>query len=110
MIKLHLATLVSPWLGGRYRRQGTCSGEEFRDDSLVPLLRHGGVEVDLDGIKGPTPGFLDEALGAGLIAAVGPELATRCTVIGTANDHLVRQVMEYRAEAIEALKDKEPPP
>jgi hypothetical protein len=100
MIKLHAATLVSPWLGGRYRRQGKFSGEEFRDDHVVPALLRGDVEVDLDGIEGPSPGFLDEALGAGLVEAIGAELASHVTVVGVQNAHLVKMVMEWRAEAM----------
>lgn len=109
MIKIHLATVVSPWLGGRYRDQGKFSGEAFRDDVVVRALLFGDVEVDLDGIEGPTPGFLDEALGAGLVEAVGTDLAGHVVVVGVQNARLVRQVMEYRAEAIQALKDKESP-
>ena len=101
MIKLHVATLVSPWLGGRYREQGDFSGEAFRDDFIVRALLFGDVEVDLDGIEGPSPGFLDESLGAGLVATIGAELASHVVVVGVKNAHLVRQTMEYRAEAVE---------
>ncbi len=109
MIKLHVATLVSPWLGGRYRHVtdlelGSWSGEAFRDDVIVPALLRGDVEVDLDDIKGPTPGFLDEALGAGLVEAIGAELASHVTVVGVQNAHLVKMVMEWRAEATEGKR------
>lgn len=102
VVKLHLATLVSPWLGGRYRKQGDFSGEEFRDAILLRALAFavGDVEVDLDGIEGPSPGFLDEALGAGLVETVGAEQAARVVVVGVKNAHLVKMIMEYRAETI----------
>lgn len=54
---------------GRYRSQGRFSGEAFRDDILLPLLRAGQpVEIDLDGTSGLSPSFLEESFG-GLVRA-----------------------------------------
>ncbi|CBJ37918.1 conserved protein of unknown function [Ralstonia solanacearum CMR15] len=51
---------------GRNRTDGPFSGERFRDEILAPALRHGEVEVDLDGVLGFGSSFLEEAFG-GLI-------------------------------------------
>lgn len=55
--------------GGRYRKNGKGSGEEFRDRFLVPLLSHGeSAVIDLEGTSGYPPSFLEEAFG-GLVRA-----------------------------------------
>ena len=57
--------------GGRYRRHGEYSGEEFRDDILVPALEDGDqVIVVLDGTEGYASSFLEEAFG-GLVRERG---------------------------------------
>ncbi|HEY3822722.1 MAG TPA: STAS-like domain-containing protein [Polyangiaceae bacterium] len=54
----------SPTPGGRYRREGEWSGEQFREDVLEPALQDGGeVIVDMDGVEGFTTSFLDEVFG-----------------------------------------------
>jgi hypothetical protein len=53
--------------GGRYREDGEFSGEQFRDDVLIPALAdHDRVVVILDGTAGYPSSFLEEAFG-GLI-------------------------------------------
>ena len=57
--------------GARYRKDGKYSGEEFRDDILIPALieslkRKEKLYLDLDGAYGYPTGFLDEVFG-GLI-------------------------------------------
>ena len=57
--------------GGRYRAHGLKSGEEFRDDYLVPALNETDhVTVNLDGTDGYAGSFLEEAFG-GLIRSRG---------------------------------------
>lgn len=54
----------SEYPAGRYRVDGPGSGEVFRDDYLVPLLKsHDVVEVDLDGAMGYGSSFLEETFG-----------------------------------------------
>jgi len=54
--------------GGRYRKDGPFSGEEFRDDVLVPKLlaavdKNEQVVVELDGVSGYGSSFLEEVFG-----------------------------------------------
>ena len=49
---------------GRFREDGPTSGQQFRDDILIPALRKDDVvEVDLDGVEGYGSSFLEEAFG-----------------------------------------------
>lgn len=63
-----IASEFSRYPGGRYRDDGPHSGEEFRDDHLVPALdaarqQEGVVVVLLDGTAGYASSFLEEAFG-----------------------------------------------
>jgi hypothetical protein len=50
--------------GGRYRAHGPHSGEEFRDDFIVPALKSADrVIITLDGAAGYAGSFLEEAFG-----------------------------------------------
>ncbi|MDP5205842.1 STAS-like domain-containing protein [Alishewanella sp. SMS8] len=51
--------------GPRYRSLGKFSGEEFRDDILVPRIKEQGesLVIDLDGVFGYGSSFLEEAFG-----------------------------------------------
>ncbi len=51
----------------RYKKLGKFSGEEFRNDILIPAIeKDNDIQVDLDGVTGYGSSFLDEAF-AGLI-------------------------------------------
>ncbi|WP_082560820.1 STAS-like domain-containing protein [Caulobacter sp. Root487D2Y] len=73
MTEVHVAEVFSPFLGGRYRDDGPWSGEEFRDDLLLPRLEeafasHSQLVIILDGVAGVPSSFLEEAFG-GLLRA-----------------------------------------
>lgn len=53
----------SKYPGPRYIKLGEFSGEEFRDEILVPALMAGDVTVDFDGVYGYGSSFLEEAFG-----------------------------------------------
>ncbi len=58
----------------RYRTEGDGSGEEFRQDKLLPALSHyENVEVNLTGYNRYGPSFISEAFG-GLIRDEGMRL------------------------------------
>lgn len=58
------AEKFSKYPGGRYRKHGPFSGEEFRDDVLIPLLdTYPKVKLNLTGTYGFGSSFLDEAFG-----------------------------------------------
>lgn len=60
----------SRYPGGRYRSNGRFSGEEFRDECLLPALADGdAVTIALDSAIGYGSSFLEEAFG-GVIRAL----------------------------------------
>lgn len=68
MPTLKVAADFSPFPGGRYRKYGPYSGEEFREAHLLPTLDRAGegevVVVDLADVFTFPPSFLDEAFAA----------------------------------------------
>ena len=66
---IHVREDFTEFPGGRYREDGTFSGEEFRNDFLIPALDNfDQVLVQLDGTAGYPSSFLEEAFG-GLVRA-----------------------------------------
>lgn len=62
--RYEVAKQFSRFPGGRRRSHGAHSGEEFREDVVIPLLKQFEfVEFDLTGSAGYSSGFLDEAFG-----------------------------------------------
>lgn len=71
ILELNIAKDFSRCPGARYRHEGNHSGEEFREDHLLPKLKEahekgGKLKVILDGSAGYSTAFLEEAFG-GLI-------------------------------------------
>ena len=69
---------------GRHYTDGSFSGQRFREEFLVPALKNGKVEVNLDGVLTLGSSFLDEAFG-GLVREAGlsiPEIKEKLTITG----------------------------
>jgi hypothetical protein len=66
---------------GRFKKDGPKSGEEFREEFLVPSLRSGKqVVVQLDGVLGYGSSFLEEAFG-GLVRSGFSEQVLRSQLV-----------------------------
>ena len=69
---IRIAEAFSPYPGPRYAKLGDYSGEEFREEILIPALKKGGpLTVDLDGTKGYGSSFLEEAFGGAVRKGYG---------------------------------------
>lgn len=69
--RIKLATDFSDTPFGRYRSDGDESGETFREDLLLPILRQGHrVVIDIDGVAGLPSSFWEEALGGSVRAGI----------------------------------------
>lgn len=67
-LKINIAKDFSKFLGGRWKKIGKYSGEEFYEDKLLPRYNDAvnqGVklEIYLDGTKGYPSSFLDQSFG-----------------------------------------------
>ena len=67
---IKIASDFSKFPGGRYRSDGSYSGEAFREDILLPAISSNEVvQIILDDVKGYGSSFLEEAFG-GLVRKV----------------------------------------
>lgn len=109
MTEIRIAKDYSRYPGGRYRRLGKYSGEEFRDDFLRPALEQGcEVKVVLDGTEGYGSSFLEEAFG-GLIRAGCDPNVVRAKLKPIAEDAefetYVDEIWQYIDDAVERTSD-----
>ncbi|WP_309091736.1 STAS-like domain-containing protein [Phenylobacterium sp.] len=101
---IRLASDFTRFPFGRYRSQGGFSGEAFRDDVLLPLLRNGErIVVDLDGTSGLSPSFLEEAFGGLVRAGFSPdEVIERVQISSDEDPSYIDEVRGYVREAAAA--------
>lgn len=92
--------------GARYRKLGKGSGEEFRDDILVPAFEQDkNLIVDLDGVLGYGSSFLEEAF-AGLIRLQKftlQEIKILVSNIQTKNEEWKKEIEEYVNDEINKI-------
>jgi len=101
MIRVETMKVMSSLPGPRYKDQGNGSGEEFREDYLIPAFntaknRNEILEVDMDGARyGYPTSFLEEAFG-GLARRVGVgDVEVRIRIICNSEPMLSREIMHY---------------
>ncbi|WP_335918322.1 STAS-like domain-containing protein [Shewanella algae] len=96
----------SKFPGPRYIKLGPYSGEEFRDNHLIPFIQNtdGQFGVDLDGVIGYGSSFLEEAFG-GLVRKGIPTNKIRQIREHIKSDDdpsLVDEIREYIDDALNA--------
>ena len=108
MTTIKIATDFSDTPGARFRSDGPFSGEEFREDMLMPLFEDDAdnreILIDLDGAEGYPSSFLEEAFG-GLARMVGAKKVKDHIAFKTTEfDYLVPKIDEFisRCETITA--------
>ncbi|MBO6918785.1 MAG: STAS-like domain-containing protein [Rhizobiaceae bacterium] len=108
MTEIKIALEFSRYPGGRYRSRGKYSGEEFRDDVLIPALE-GDEElcVILDGTAGYGSSFLEEAFGGLIRAGINVELLKAKLRPVAENEDFetyVQEIWQYIDEAASRVK------
>lgn len=100
-----IADMASGFLyqGPRYRKFGPNSGEEFRDDFLIPFLenlnpKEEGGAVDFSGTEAFSPSFLEEAFGGAVRRGYGDKVE-RLTYINIP-EKWKRVLKRYVADAL----------
>ncbi|CAH8199733.1 STAS-like domain-containing protein [Vibrio aestuarianus] len=92
--------------GARYRNLGPSSGEEYRDDILLPAIaEHGSdVIVNLDGAFGYGSSFLEEIFGGCIRKNIDASVMRTIVKNIVSNDDpdLIDEIKEYVEDAISA--------
>jgi hypothetical protein len=104
--ELSISTDFSRTPGPRFIDEGDYSGEDFRNNKLVPILKKAieegkGLRVNLDGTAGYATSFLEESFG-GLIRENGmsrDEIKKALLIISEEEEFLIENIYEYIDEA-----------
>jgi hypothetical protein len=101
-VTFRIARDFSRYPAGRFRSDGPWSGEKFRDDFLMPLLKKEvhRVVVELDGTAGYGSSFLEEAFGGAVreLRLNGDDAIKRIELLSE-DDSLIKEVQQYMRDA-----------
>ena len=98
---IDIATDFSRYPGGRCIDDGPHSGERFRKDFLLPVLKSGQhAKIKFDGARGYGSSFLEEAFG-GLVREEGFEPAKILDAfeLESSDESIVEEIKEYITDA-----------
>lgn len=101
MATISVAKDFTRYPAGRYKVNGSTSGEAFRERFLEEPLRRGeSLVIELDGTVGYGSSFLEEAFG-GVVRRLGraPEEILRHLTIVSADPTLAAEIRQYIIEA-----------
>lgn len=101
MITVNIAKDFTRYPSGRYKKNGTTSGEGFREQFLEgPLSRGEKVTVEFDGTIGYGSSFLEEAFGGLVRKLTIPQATLRENLILVSGDKsIIAEVNQYISEA-----------
>lgn len=98
--KIVISKEFSETPGGRYKKYGKNSGEEFREELLQPrfldaLEKNRKLEIDFDGGYGYPVSFLEEAFG-GLARLYGQDKVLKTLIFKSKDEpSLITEVIDY---------------
>ncbi len=99
---INIAKDFSPYPFARYRSQSSTSGEQFREDILIPALKaYENVTVNLDATEGFGSSWLDESF-AGVVRAKvfsADELLKRVKFISDEDPSYIDEIVGYIEDA-----------
>ena len=106
MVNISVLKDFSRTPGPRYKEEGSFSGEEFRNNILLPKIKEAIIQkktllVDLDGVSGYGTSFLEEAFG-GLIRVNDIDYKTLKNTLklkSEEDDIYIEEIWEYIEDA-----------
>jgi len=94
---INIANDFTRYPGGRFYTDGPFSGEQFRNEFLIPILSgNDDCSIIFDGARGYGSSFLEEAFG-GLVRAgyKASEILLRFNLISKSDPSLVDEITDY---------------
>lgn len=94
---INIARDFSRFPAGRFLSDGPFSGEAFRNQYLLPVLRSGEaiVTIELDGVRGYGSSFLEEAFGGLVREGYTPEQVKSAFKLISEDLSLIDEINEY---------------
>ena len=111
MVKIKICDDFSEAPGGRYIQEGEHSGEEFRDNILLPKFEEAEknnemLEIDFDGGFGFGTSFLEEAFGGLVREHHKKNVLKVIKIISTEDEMIPELITKYVKDAEAKLKWK----
>ena len=108
MYKIIISKEFSETPGARHREEGAHSGEEFREEMLIPkymeaVKNNSKLVVDLDGCYGFATSFLEESFGGMVRVLKQKGILNNIGIICTEDETLESLIQDYVREAEERL-------
>ena len=109
MIQINIAQDFSDTPGGRFINEGEHSGEQFRDEILLPKYEQAEehnekLEINFDGCWGFGTSFLEEAFG-GLVRKLKKKgILNKIVIISLEDETITDNVRKYVIEAEEKIR------
>ena len=96
MKTVSIANDFSVFPGGRIPADGPFSGEEFRDNILIPLLKNNEEAIiDFDNVRGYGSSFLEESFGGLLRKGYGRDTILRLLHFKSKKHSVIEEVERY---------------
>ena len=105
MTRVSVAKDFTRYPAGRYKRNGSTSGEAFRETFLLEPIRRGEhITVDLDGTLGYGSSFLEEAVG-GVVRSLNlpAHVVLERLTVTSSDPELGEEVRQYIRDAGDKL-------
>lgn len=104
MIIINVANDFSDTPGGRFEKDGKFSGEEFRDEILIPKYieaksKNERLQINLDGCFGFPSSFLDEVFGGLARKEKSKKILEIIDIISFDEPRLIDDINKYVKEA-----------
>lgn len=93
----------SEYPGARYKSLGPHSGEEFRDDVLIPAIKTGEkIFINFDGVFGYGSSFLEEVFGGLIRYGINARIISDILDNSISNDdeEIINEIRSYVRDAI----------
>ncbi len=98
-----VATDFTKYPGGRFRDDGPGSGEQFREEHLLPALKEfEKVIVNFDGVAGYAASFLEEAFGGSVVKLGLDFVASKLEILVADDPNLKTAIFSFMETAAKA--------
>ena len=93
---INIAKDFSRYPAGRYLTDGDFSGQRFREEFLIPVVKSKErAVIELDGVRGYGSSFLEEAFGGLVREGFTVDEVKSAFTITSSDSSLIEEIMEY---------------
>lgn len=100
MKKISIANDFSVFPGGREPSDGPFSGQEFRDNILIPIIeKNENAIINFDNVRGYGSSFLEESFGGLVRKGISKDKILELLIFESSKQSVIEEVNKYINEA-----------